>query len=49
MGQTSIRLSTEELQRLKAVENEIYGEEIAENVPHAKALDHLIEAYQSAE
>jgi len=46
---TSIRLSKEELNRLKTVEKEIYGEEIAENVPHAKALEHLIDVYQSAE
>lgn len=49
MEQTSIRLSKEELNRLKTVKDEIYGDEIAENVPHAKALDHLIDAYQSAE
>lgn len=47
MRQTSIRLSTEELQQLKSVKKEIYGEEIAPNVPHAKALEHLIEAYQA--
>jgi len=46
---TTIKLSTEELNRLKTVKDEIYGDDIAENVPHAKALEHLIDAYQSAE
>jgi len=46
---TTIKLSTEELSRLKTVKDEIYGEEIAPNIPHGKALQHLIDTYQSAE
>ena len=45
--ETSIRLGTDELEQLRTVKREIYGEDIAESVPHGLALQELIDSYQA--
>jgi hypothetical protein len=49
MRKTSISLSKSELEQLHTVKKELYGDDIAERVPHGQALTDLIDAYQSAE
>lgn len=43
---TRIAVSTDELDELKSVKEELYGENAADGVPHAAAILDLIEHYR---